>query len=69
VVWFGQAPTTVVAAPNGALAPRFAPAAVVQVRAPPPSIELACESPIQRLDGGGSNGKRWLGWEQNPHRF
>jgi hypothetical protein len=58
VAWFGRAPTTAVAAPNSAPAPRFAPAAVVQVRAPPPSVESACESLIQWLDGGGSNGKR-----------
>jgi hypothetical protein len=41
VAWFGQNPTTVVAAPSGAPDLRFAPATVVQVRAPPPSVESA----------------------------
>jgi hypothetical protein len=42
------------AAPNGALAPRFAlvAMAVVLVRAPPPCVESAREASIWRLNDG-----------------
>jgi hypothetical protein len=43
---------------GGALAPRFTLAAVVQVEAPPPSIESAQEVLARWIDGGGLEGKR-----------
>jgi hypothetical protein len=65
---------TVVTASSVAPAPRFAPAAVVQSKAPPPSDELAREAPARRHNGSGlvGNGStiyrgsytEWrLGWQ------
>jgi hypothetical protein len=67
VVWFSRSSTMAAAAPSGALAPRFAPAAAVQARAPPPSDDLARGSPVRWLVGSSGNGERQLGLGSNPH--
>jgi hypothetical protein len=49
----GQSSTAAGAVSGIALAPRFAPVVVVQVGAPPPSLESARDASARRIDGGG----------------
>jgi hypothetical protein len=63
VVRFSRTSKAVAATSGVTSAPRFAPAAAMQVRAPPPSDELAREAPTRRHDDGGlvGNGGYVLG--------
>jgi hypothetical protein len=53
--------TAVGSLPGSALAPRIAPAMVVQARTPPQSDESVREAPVRWLNGGKGNGERRLG--------